>query len=79
MANCYGSLDAVDCHIHSVRYDMAVGRAASSGHLDVVATRRRYDQQMLEPWKRCFYNSLYLHQPCYSVVGDLMRPNSGLP
>eukprot|EP00984_Skeletonema_dohrnii_P034438 scaffold33559_cov129-Skeletonema_dohrnii-CCMP3373.AAC.2 len=26
----YGSLEAVDCHIHSVRYDMAVNRGASS-------------------------------------------------
>eukprot|EP00985_Skeletonema_marinoi_P014526 scaffold7368_cov114-Skeletonema_marinoi.AAC.2 len=40
--NFYGSLEAVDCHIHSVRYDMAVNRGteelqaysdASSGHL----------------------------------------------
>ena len=28
MANYYGSLEAVDCHIHSVRYDMAVNRGA---------------------------------------------------
>eukprot|EP00985_Skeletonema_marinoi_P012631 scaffold6132_cov121-Skeletonema_marinoi.AAC.1 len=39
MANYYGSLEAVDCHIHSVRYDMNVKRElaasqmASSGHL----------------------------------------------
>eukprot|EP00985_Skeletonema_marinoi_P027247 scaffold22074_cov195-Skeletonema_marinoi.AAC.1 len=40
MANYYGSLEAVDCHIHSVRYDMAVNRGTccvpnltSSGHL----------------------------------------------
>ena len=39
MANYYGSLEAVDCHNHSVRYDMAVKRelaasqVASSGHL----------------------------------------------
>eukprot|EP00984_Skeletonema_dohrnii_P023489 scaffold12577_cov80-Skeletonema_dohrnii-CCMP3373.AAC.4 len=39
MANYYGSLEAVDCHIHRVRYDMAVNRGArvtqmtSSGHL----------------------------------------------
>eukprot|EP00985_Skeletonema_marinoi_P020317 scaffold12038_cov143-Skeletonema_marinoi.AAC.5 len=44
MANYDGSLEAVDCHIHSVRYDMAVNRDsvcvsdASSGHL-----RRRSD------------------------------------
>eukprot|EP00985_Skeletonema_marinoi_P004950 scaffold2150_cov102-Skeletonema_marinoi.AAC.1 len=31
MANYYGPLEAVDCHIHSVRYDMAVNRGA--GHL----------------------------------------------
>eukprot|EP00984_Skeletonema_dohrnii_P011622 scaffold4649_cov117-Skeletonema_dohrnii-CCMP3373.AAC.2 len=28
MANCHGTLEAVDCHIHSVRYDMAVNRGA---------------------------------------------------
>ena len=39
MANYNGSLEAVDCHIHSVRYDMNVKRElaasqlASSGHL----------------------------------------------
>eukprot|EP00985_Skeletonema_marinoi_P008177 scaffold3647_cov163-Skeletonema_marinoi.AAC.1 len=39
MANYKGSLEAVDCHIHSVRYDMAVTEElvsvslASSGHL----------------------------------------------
>eukprot|EP00984_Skeletonema_dohrnii_P010072 scaffold3906_cov94-Skeletonema_dohrnii-CCMP3373.AAC.1 len=30
MTNCLGSLQAVDCHIHTVRYDMAVNRGASS-------------------------------------------------
>eukprot|EP00985_Skeletonema_marinoi_P012356 scaffold5945_cov84-Skeletonema_marinoi.AAC.1 len=39
MPNYNGPLKAVDCHIHSVRYDMAVNREAggisdaSSGHL----------------------------------------------
>eukprot|EP00985_Skeletonema_marinoi_P006320 scaffold2728_cov137-Skeletonema_marinoi.AAC.18 len=39
MANNDGSLEAVDCRIHSVRYDMVVNRGfvasqmASSGHL----------------------------------------------
>eukprot|EP00984_Skeletonema_dohrnii_P030188 scaffold21467_cov83-Skeletonema_dohrnii-CCMP3373.AAC.1 len=39
MANSNGSLEAVDCHIQRVRYDMAVNRGArvsqmtSSGHL----------------------------------------------
>eukprot|EP00984_Skeletonema_dohrnii_P010672 scaffold4185_cov121-Skeletonema_dohrnii-CCMP3373.AAC.2 len=39
MANYNGSPEAVDCHIHSVRYDMAVNtdpvgtQDASSGHL----------------------------------------------
>eukprot|EP00984_Skeletonema_dohrnii_P010905 scaffold4291_cov76-Skeletonema_dohrnii-CCMP3373.AAC.1 len=40
MANYYGSLEAVDCHLHSVRYDMVLERVelaavsdASSGHL----------------------------------------------
>eukprot|EP00984_Skeletonema_dohrnii_P036912 scaffold38440_cov239-Skeletonema_dohrnii-CCMP3373.AAC.1 len=39
MPNCYGSLQAVDRHTHSVRDDMAVNRGtcgvsdASSGHL----------------------------------------------
>eukprot|EP00984_Skeletonema_dohrnii_P028710 scaffold18783_cov104-Skeletonema_dohrnii-CCMP3373.AAC.2 len=39
MANFNGSLEAVDCHIHSVRYDMVLERMledvsdASSDHL----------------------------------------------
>eukprot|EP00984_Skeletonema_dohrnii_P009096 scaffold3439_cov111-Skeletonema_dohrnii-CCMP3373.AAC.3 len=39
MANSDGSLEAVDCHIHRVRYDMAdiriswVAQMVSSGHL----------------------------------------------
>eukprot|EP00984_Skeletonema_dohrnii_P025489 scaffold14666_cov86-Skeletonema_dohrnii-CCMP3373.AAC.1 len=37
MANYNGSLEAVDCHIQSVRYDMVLERTAvsddSSGHL----------------------------------------------
>eukprot|EP00984_Skeletonema_dohrnii_P018281 scaffold8512_cov75-Skeletonema_dohrnii-CCMP3373.AAC.2 len=39
MANYHGSLEAVDCHIHSVRYDLTVNielaaiQDASSGHL----------------------------------------------
>eukprot|EP00985_Skeletonema_marinoi_P022208 scaffold14066_cov102-Skeletonema_marinoi.AAC.1 len=39
MANYFGSLEAVDCHIHSVTYDMAVNSGTwassmtSSGHL----------------------------------------------
>eukprot|EP00974_Lingulodinium_polyedra_P108982 10547290-Lingulodinium_polyedra.AAC.1 len=45
IANYNGSLEAVDCHIHSKRYDMAVNRGAG-GRLrwphqvtyDVVAT-----------------------------------------
>eukprot|EP00985_Skeletonema_marinoi_P017532 scaffold9641_cov151-Skeletonema_marinoi.AAC.1 len=41
MANYYGSPQAVDCHIHSVRYDMAVDRGTpvsqmtSTGYLQL--------------------------------------------
>eukprot|EP00985_Skeletonema_marinoi_P014706 scaffold7494_cov243-Skeletonema_marinoi.AAC.1 len=41
MANYDGTLEAVDCHINSVRYDMAVNRGAG-GHLRCVI-RVRYD------------------------------------
>eukprot|EP00985_Skeletonema_marinoi_P018403 scaffold10268_cov131-Skeletonema_marinoi.AAC.1 len=39
MANCYGTLEAVDCYLHSVRYDMVLecivvsSELTSSGHL----------------------------------------------
>eukprot|EP00985_Skeletonema_marinoi_P029783 scaffold29041_cov82-Skeletonema_marinoi.AAC.1 len=39
MANCYESLEAVDCYLHSVRYDMVLEcivvspELTSSGHL----------------------------------------------
>eukprot|EP00984_Skeletonema_dohrnii_P029972 scaffold21008_cov101-Skeletonema_dohrnii-CCMP3373.AAC.2 len=48
MANYDGSLEAVDCHINSVRYDMvleskACGRlSASSGHTVVDLPTRRF-------------------------------------
>eukprot|EP00984_Skeletonema_dohrnii_P018391 scaffold8580_cov114-Skeletonema_dohrnii-CCMP3373.AAC.1 len=45
MANYDGSLEAVDCHIHSVRYDMAVNRG-TCGISDVLIrspTTVRYD------------------------------------
>ena len=57
MANYYGSLEAVHCHIHSVRYDMvleqlaAVQNWASSGHLrhcsDADTTKRVVKQMLL--------------------------------
>jgi hypothetical protein len=38
MANYHGSLDAVDCHIHSVRYDIELERGAG-GHFKSVLIR----------------------------------------
>eukprot|EP00984_Skeletonema_dohrnii_P019554 scaffold9371_cov84-Skeletonema_dohrnii-CCMP3373.AAC.1 len=60
MANFHGSLEAVERHIHSVRYDMVLesgagGRLRCLIRLPSTLQRRRYDQQMLEPCKRCFY------------------------
>eukprot|EP00985_Skeletonema_marinoi_P005940 scaffold2572_cov75-Skeletonema_marinoi.AAC.28 len=48
MANYYGSLEAVDCHIHSVRFNMAVldGFIRSPMTLQ----RRRYADEELEQW-----------------------------
>ena len=60
MDNVDGLLEPVDCHIHSVRYDMAVNRAAG-GHLrclirsPTTLQRRIFTQRMFEPCKRCFY------------------------
>eukprot|EP00985_Skeletonema_marinoi_P026927 scaffold21318_cov109-Skeletonema_marinoi.AAC.1 len=60
MANYNGPLQAVDCHCHGVRYDMAVNRVAV-GHLrclirsPTTLLQRRYDQRELEPCKRWFY------------------------
>eukprot|EP00984_Skeletonema_dohrnii_P031619 scaffold24339_cov72-Skeletonema_dohrnii-CCMP3373.AAC.1 len=60
MANFHGSLEAVDRHIHSVTYDMVLesgahGRLRCLIRSPTTLERRRYDQQMLEPCKRCFY------------------------
>ena len=60
IANCNGPLEGVDCHIHRVRYDMAVKEvlAAVAGGLirsPTMLKRCRYDEQMLEPLQRCFY------------------------
>eukprot|EP00985_Skeletonema_marinoi_P031165 scaffold36601_cov88-Skeletonema_marinoi.AAC.1 len=35
MANYHGSLEAVDYHIHSLRYDIAVNKGAD-GHLTIM-------------------------------------------
>jgi len=34
MANYDGSLEAVDCHIHSVRYDMVISSSSAGGRLE---------------------------------------------
>eukprot|EP00985_Skeletonema_marinoi_P004155 scaffold1814_cov110-Skeletonema_marinoi.AAC.3 len=54
MANYNGSLEAVDCHIHSVRYDMAVnidtgGRIRCLIRSPTTLQRRPYEQTMLQP------------------------------
>eukprot|EP00984_Skeletonema_dohrnii_P018111 scaffold8372_cov88-Skeletonema_dohrnii-CCMP3373.AAC.2 len=53
-------LEAVERHMHSVRYDMVLegragGRLKCLIRSPTTLQRRRYDQQMLEPWQRCFY------------------------
>eukprot|EP00985_Skeletonema_marinoi_P023017 scaffold15005_cov73-Skeletonema_marinoi.AAC.1 len=43
MANYYGSLEAVDCHIHSVRYDVVLRvelAAASNAYYAIDVPRR---------------------------------------
>eukprot|EP00984_Skeletonema_dohrnii_P008482 scaffold3124_cov78-Skeletonema_dohrnii-CCMP3373.AAC.2 len=60
MANHHVSLEAVDRHIDSVRYDMVLESRAGGWLRCLIRSpttlqRRRYDQQMLEPCKRCFY------------------------
>eukprot|EP00985_Skeletonema_marinoi_P029231 scaffold27237_cov234-Skeletonema_marinoi.AAC.1 len=52
MANYYGSLEPVDCHIHSVRYDMAVNSelaAVIDGFIrsPTMLYQRQYDQKRL--------------------------------
>eukprot|EP00985_Skeletonema_marinoi_P032234 scaffold39079_cov105-Skeletonema_marinoi.AAC.6 len=79
MANYHGSLEAVDCHIHSVRCDnvlesiVAAIADASSGHL-----RRCNDA---DTPKKCFCRrswrpSQMLHQVTYDVVTTLIRPTN---
>eukprot|EP00985_Skeletonema_marinoi_P010444 scaffold4908_cov103-Skeletonema_marinoi.AAC.1 len=60
MANYSGSLQAVDCHSHSVGYDMALESCAGDHLRSLIRSpttlkRRQYVEQMLEPCKRCFY------------------------
>eukprot|EP00984_Skeletonema_dohrnii_P017082 scaffold7700_cov140-Skeletonema_dohrnii-CCMP3373.AAC.5 len=57
MANYNGSLEAVDCHIHSVRYVMVLesragGRLRCLIRSPTTLQRRRYNQTMLEPCVR---------------------------
>eukprot|EP00984_Skeletonema_dohrnii_P021472 scaffold10733_cov138-Skeletonema_dohrnii-CCMP3373.AAC.1 len=60
MANCNWSPEAVERHIHSVRYDMVLesiagGRLRCLIRSPTTLWRRRYAQPMLEPCQRCFY------------------------
>eukprot|EP00984_Skeletonema_dohrnii_P024953 scaffold14097_cov120-Skeletonema_dohrnii-CCMP3373.AAC.2 len=87
MANYNGSLEAVDCHIHSVRYDMAVNRGAansdaSSGHLrrcsdadtsnKCLSSREiRYGRQ-----QRSWRPTQTPHQVTHDVVATPIRPTN---
>ena len=60
MANYDGSLEAVDCHIHCVRYDIVLESNAGVRlrcliRSPMMLQRRRYDPNELEPCQRCFY------------------------
>eukprot|EP00984_Skeletonema_dohrnii_P023969 scaffold13077_cov73-Skeletonema_dohrnii-CCMP3373.AAC.1 len=60
MANYNGSLEAVDCDIHSVRYDMVLERSADIAEVGFIRSpttlwHHRYNKKELEPRKRCFY------------------------
>eukprot|EP00984_Skeletonema_dohrnii_P022153 scaffold11273_cov75-Skeletonema_dohrnii-CCMP3373.AAC.1 len=60
MANFEESPEAVDRHIDSVKYDMMLGSRAGGRLKCLIRSpttlqRRRYDQPMPEPCKRCFY------------------------
>eukprot|EP00984_Skeletonema_dohrnii_P007956 scaffold2934_cov114-Skeletonema_dohrnii-CCMP3373.AAC.1 len=60
MANYNGPLQAVDCDIHGVRYDMALDSNAGGNLRCLIRSpttlqRRRYAEPTLEPCKRCFY------------------------
>jgi len=60
MANYNGSLDAVDCDMLNVRYDMVLERSACSASDGLFRSpnmlwRRRYGQREPESRKRCFY------------------------
>eukprot|EP00985_Skeletonema_marinoi_P000429 scaffold152_cov121-Skeletonema_marinoi.AAC.3 len=85
MAIYNGPLETVDCHIHSVRYDMAVNREAggisdaSSGHLrrcsdaeavDCHIRSVRYDM-VLE--SRAGGRLRWPHQVTYDVVATPIR------
>eukprot|EP00985_Skeletonema_marinoi_P027968 scaffold23656_cov99-Skeletonema_marinoi.AAC.1 len=53
MANYSGSLQAVDCHSHSVRYDIALESSADDHLRSLIRSpttllRRQYVEQMLE-------------------------------
>eukprot|EP00984_Skeletonema_dohrnii_P028669 scaffold18731_cov188-Skeletonema_dohrnii-CCMP3373.AAC.6 len=73
MANHHGSLEAVARHIDSVRYDMVLesradGRLRCLMRSPTTLQRRRYDQQMLETCKRCFYTIMANHHGSLEAV-----------
>eukprot|EP00985_Skeletonema_marinoi_P010445 scaffold4908_cov103-Skeletonema_marinoi.AAC.2 len=78
MANYIGSLEAVDCHIHSVRYDMAQDSCAGDHLRNLIRSpmtlrRRQYVEQMLEPCKRCFYTIMANYNGSLQAVDSHMH------
>eukprot|EP00984_Skeletonema_dohrnii_P029527 scaffold20242_cov74-Skeletonema_dohrnii-CCMP3373.AAC.1 len=85
MANYHGSIEALECDIHSVTYDLAVNRGAGS-HLGCLTRspttlqRRPYDQSMPEPDRydivlesRAGGRLIWPHQVTYDVVATPIR------
>eukprot|EP00985_Skeletonema_marinoi_P000359 scaffold128_cov174-Skeletonema_marinoi.AAC.1 len=73
MANYHGSLEAVDCHIHSVRYDMAVNRGAD-GHLRCFIRLSGNHNERLEAVDCDIHSDvgLKLHIPNWTSSGHLL-------
>eukprot|EP00984_Skeletonema_dohrnii_P028384 scaffold18363_cov105-Skeletonema_dohrnii-CCMP3373.AAC.4 len=88
MANYDGSLEAVDCHIHSVRYDMVLensrrpSQMASSGHLqrcsDADTTKECWSRREIRYCRqlRSLRRHRWPHQVTYNAVATPIQPTN---
>eukprot|EP00985_Skeletonema_marinoi_P014490 scaffold7340_cov134-Skeletonema_marinoi.AAC.1 len=79
MANYNGSLKAVDCHIHSVIYDMVLECCWRPSQIDLIRPPTmlvEYDMAVKEVLPSTVSDLRWPHQVTYDVVATPIRPTN---